>query len=71
MSALELAPKLGVDALTIERVLRALVSMKVCDEIDSSRYQLTSLGEYLRPSHPDSIEARVLLNGKNYNVIEA
>src|SRR5215472_62965 len=64
ISAAELAPKLGVDALTVQRVLRALVSMDVCNEIDGSRFRLTSLGEYLRPNHPDSVEARVLLHGQ-------
>ncbi len=64
ITANELAPKLGADALTLERTLRALVSMKACDEIDGSRFQLTSLGEYLRPNHPESVEARVLLNGQ-------
>ena len=37
ISAAELAPKIGVDALTVERVLRALVTMDVCTEIDGSR----------------------------------
>jgi hypothetical protein len=38
--------------------------MAVCDEIEGSRFTLTSLGEYLRPGHPTSVEARVLLNGQ-------
>ena len=44
--------------------MRGLVSMDVCTEIDGSRFRLTSLGEYLRPNHPDSVEARVLLHGQ-------
>jgi SAM-dependent methyltransferase len=64
LTASELAPKLGVDAAVLERVLRGLVSMNVCDEIEGSRFRLTALGEYLRPNHPDSVEARVLLHGK-------
>jgi O-methyltransferase len=64
VTASELAPKLGVGAAVLERVLRGLVSMKVCDEIEGSRFRLTALGEYLRPSHPDSVEARVLLNAQ-------
>src|SRR6266850_5580348 len=39
----ELAPKLGVDAAVLERVLRGLVSMNVCDEIEGSRFRLTAL----------------------------
>jgi hypothetical protein len=63
-TASSLAPKLGVDAAVLERVLRGLVSISVCDEIDGSRFRLTALGEYLRPNHPDSVEARVLLHGQ-------
>jgi hypothetical protein len=64
VTANELAPKLGIDAAVLERVLRGLVSMNVCDEIEASRFRLTALGEYLRPNHPDSVEARALLHGK-------
>ena len=64
VTADDLAAQLGVDAAILERLLRALVSMNVCDELDRARFQLTSLGEYLRPNHPDSVEARVLLNGQ-------
>jgi SAM-dependent methyltransferase len=64
VTASELAPKLGVDAAVLERVLRGLVSMNVCDEIEGRRFRLTALGEYLRPNHPDSVEARVLLHGQ-------
>jgi hypothetical protein len=38
--------------------------MSVCDEIEGSRFRLTALGEHLRPNHPDSVEARVLLYGQ-------
>jgi SAM-dependent methyltransferase len=64
VTANDLAPALGVDAVILERILRALVSMNVCDELEGSRFRLTALGEYLRPDHPDSLEARVLLNGQ-------
>jgi O-methyltransferase domain/Dimerisation domain len=59
----ELAPKPGIEASILERILRALVSLGVCEETNESRFRLTQLGEYLRPGHPDSIESRVLLNG--------
>jgi len=64
LTANALAPKLGIDAAVLERVLRGLVSMCVCEEIEGSRFRLTALGEYLRPNHPDSVEARVLLHGR-------
>lgn len=63
-TASALAPKFGINAAVLERVLRGLVSMSVCDEIEGSRFRLTALGEYLRPNHPDSLEARVLLHGQ-------
>jgi SAM-dependent methyltransferase len=64
VTASELPPELGVDAAVLERVLCGLVSMNVCDEIEGSRFRLAALGEYLRPNHPDSVEARVLLHGQ-------
>lgn len=63
-TASELAPKLGVDAATAERLLRAFACLGLCIETEGSRFMLTPLGEYLRPDHPDSVEARVLLNGQ-------
>lgn len=67
VTASELATKLGIDAAVLERVLRGLVGMNVCDEIEGNRFRLTALGEYLRPNHPDSVEARVLLHGKFFH----
>ena len=63
-TAEKLAPEVGTAASIVERILRALVSLGVCEEIDGDRFRLTALGEYLRPSHPDSVEARVRLNGQ-------
>jgi hypothetical protein len=44
LTASALAPKLGIDAAVLERVLRGLVSMSVCDEIEGSRFRLTAFG---------------------------
>src|SRR6476620_11894027 len=55
VTASELAPKLGVDAAVLERVLRGLVSMSVCAEIEGSRFRLTALGAYLRTNHTESV----------------
>jgi hypothetical protein len=46
ISAVDLASSIGIDTVTVERVLRGLVSMNVCDEINGSRFRLTALGEY-------------------------
>src|SRR5262249_57407364 len=60
----ELGQTLGVDVVGLRRVLRGLVSLGVCAEIDSDRFGLTALGGYLRADHPDSVQPRVLLNGE-------
>ena len=60
--ATELAASLGVDALALERVLRGLVALGVCEERNGSRFGLTPLGEHLRADHPDSVVASVILN---------
>jgi hypothetical protein len=60
----DLAPMLGVDGMTLQRVLRGLVSLGVCDEMDGGRFGLTPRGQYLRTDHPDSVQARVVLNGE-------
>jgi len=62
--AAELARSLGVDVLALERILRGLVSLAICDEIEGARFCLTSLGQYLRGDHPDSIQARAILSGE-------
>ena len=58
----DLARVLDIDARALERVLRGLVSLGVCEEIDGTRFALTSLGEYLRTDHSDSIQPRIILN---------
>ena len=61
-SAAELAGSLNVDAMALERVLRALVITGVCNEQGNACFGMTALGEYLRADHPQSVAARVLLN---------
>jgi Dimerisation domain len=63
-TATELARTLGVDAAALQRVLRGLVSLGACDEIDGGQFGLTALGQYLRTDHPDSLQSRVILNGE-------
>src|SRR5215472_12291663 len=50
INANQLALQVGTHTLILERILRALVSMNVCDELDGDWFQLTRLGEYLRPN---------------------
>jgi len=59
---IDLALALDVDARALERVLRGLASLGACEEIDGTGFVLTSLGEYLRTDHDDSIQPRIILN---------
>src|SRR6266542_374539 len=63
-TATELAQAVGADAVALPRVLRGLVSLGVCEEIEGSQFGLTALGEYLRADHPDSVQSRVILNAE-------
>lgn len=63
-TAAELGRALAVDVVGLRRVLRGLVTLGICAEADGERFGLTTLGEYLRADHPDSVAPRVLLNGE-------
>lgn len=68
-SPTDLASALGVDAPALERILRALVVLGACNEMDDRCFGLTPLGEYLRADHPDSVVARVILNVEVHHAI--
>jgi ubiquinone/menaquinone biosynthesis C-methylase UbiE len=70
-TAAELGRALAVDVMGLRRVLRGLVSLGICTEIDGERFGLTALGEYLRTDHPDSVQPRVLLNGEVHRALWA
>src|SRR5262245_40547931 len=63
-TATELAGVLASDAVALRRGLRGLVAIGICDEHDDGQFHLTSLGDYLRADHPDSVQSRVILNGE-------
>jgi hypothetical protein len=65
----ELGRTIAVDVSGLRRVLRGLVSLGICAEIDGDRFGLTPLGEYLRADHPDSVHSRVLLNGEVHGAL--
>jgi len=67
-SATGLASSLSVDASALERVLRALVALGVCNE-QGRWFSLTPLGEYLRTDHPDSVVPRVILNVEVHHAV--
>jgi hypothetical protein len=70
-TATELGQTLGVDVVALRRVLRGLVSLGICAEIDGDRFGLTALGQYLRVDHPDSVRSRVILNGEVHGALWA
>jgi O-methyltransferase len=67
----ELGRTLAADVIGLRRVLRGLVGLGICAEIDGDRFGLTPLGEYLRADHPDSVQSRVLLNGEVHGALWA
>jgi SAM-dependent methyltransferase len=63
-TAVALARTLGVNDSALQRILRGLATLGVCAENDDGRFSLTSVGEYIRSDHPDSVAPRLLLNGE-------
>jgi orsellinic acid C2-O-methyltransferase len=50
-------------APSLQRLLRALATLGLCEEHDGGRYALSALGELLREDHPHSLHAWALLAG--------
>src|SRR5262245_10244255 len=60
----ELAGAAGVDESVLRRVLRGLVSLGLCLEIEGDRFALTEMGQYLRSDRSDSLRPRAMFNGE-------
>jgi orsellinic acid C2-O-methyltransferase len=58
-----LAEATGCHAPSLARLMRALVTLGVCDFDDAGRYRLTAVGELLREDHALSVRAWALLAG--------
>ncbi len=58
----ELATATAVDEQTLRRVLRGLIALDLCCELEPERYTLSELGQFLRADHPRSLRARILFN---------
>ena len=61
-SASELATVTAIDEQTLRRVLRGLIALGLCCELEPERYALSELGQLLRTDHPRSLRARILFN---------
>jgi len=62
-SSEELASKTGAQASTLHRLLRALASLGVIDELEPGRFALNALGAQLRTGLPDSVRNLALMYG--------
>ena len=61
-SSHEIASAVSVDELAIRRVLRGMVSLGLCSEVELHRFALSAVGGYLRSDQPGSLHARILFN---------
>jgi O-methyltransferase len=58
----ELATAATIEERTLRRVIRGLIALGLCCEVEPERYKLTELGQFLRSDHPRSLSARILFN---------
>jgi hypothetical protein len=58
----ELATATTIEKPTLRRVLRGLIALGLCCEVEPERYMLSELGQFLRLDHPRSLRARTLFN---------
>jgi cyclopropane fatty-acyl-phospholipid synthase-like methyltransferase len=65
-TALELASRLALDSRSLQRLLRALVSVGVVVPREHDRFALTPMGHCLRSDVPDSQRAWVLLESADF-----
>jgi hypothetical protein len=62
----ELAVATGTHAPTLYRLLRALTSIGIFSESDGRRFELNSMGQYLRRDHPLSVDPAARFFGADY-----
>jgi O-methyltransferase domain/Dimerisation domain len=62
MPAHDLATSVGVDAVVLRRIMRALGSLGILAEATGDRFALTEMGQYLRSDRPDSVQQRAIFN---------
>src|SRR5580704_5285620 len=56
----ELATAVGAHKSSVYRVMRALATLGIFDEITPKQFQLTQLGDLLRSNHPESMRPMAL-----------
>jgi hypothetical protein len=58
----ELATATTIEERTLRRVLRGLIALGLCFEVEPEHYKLSELGQFLRSDHPRSLRARIFFN---------
>ena len=64
LTAAELADRAGAQPAALHRLLRALASIGIFQEIDGQRFELTPLAERLKSDSPGSQRAMALMRGE-------
>ena len=64
LTAVELASRVGTQPAATHRLLRALASIGLFQEIDGQRFELTALAERLKSDSPGSQRAMALMRGE-------
>lgn len=59
----QIATQVGADAPSIYRVMRALASLGIFQEVEPKRFALTETGQLLRADHPQSLRSMALFQG--------
>ncbi len=59
----DLAEAVGAHKPSVYRVMRALATLGIFDEIAPKRFQLTEVGDLLRSNHPESMRPMALFQG--------
>ncbi|WRL39283.1 methyltransferase [Cyanobacterium aponinum AL20118] len=54
----------NINSSALYRVMRALASVGIFSEVESQRFSLTPLGEYLCENHPQSVKATAIMLGE-------
>ena len=67
-SVSQLVEETGSHEESLHRLLRALASVGIFEEMDDRHYRMTDMAEYLRKGHPQSLHAAVLMSGSTQQI---
>jgi hypothetical protein len=64
---IEIAKKTGTHAETIYRVLRALASFGIFNEIEGKSFEINSVSKFLAKDHPSKLNTIIIMRMEEYN----